>query len=189
MKKSFGRPNLGRTKTIKERAIYLYVPTEEMVKQWKDEAAKHNLSLSKFVVEVVDDALRKNPRGVTPRDQLEDELDDAWAKITFLSSDVDSLREENKRLQETVSEYREKLSSPGKVPEESAEYVPLLLKLIQEEKVLPVQKALNMFGIGPGDTDARRAIGAAADALVQMGLIEKGMTDWRWKSGTRRRRK
>jgi len=189
MKKGPGRPNLGRTKTLKDREINLYLPTVEMVKQWKAEAEKHGVSLSKFVVEVVDDVMRKNPRGLTPREHLEAELDQAWKQITVLSTEVDQLREDKRRNEETITEYRERLSKPGAVPEESAEYVPLLAELVQTEKVLPMDEARKMFGIGLGDSDALRALGAAADALTSMGLIEKGLSDWRWKGGSRRRKK
>ncbi|MBU0684424.1 MAG: hypothetical protein KJ653_01045, partial [Candidatus Thermoplasmatota archaeon] len=67
-------------KTLKDREVNLYLPTVEMVDEWKTEAEKHGLSLSKFVVEVVDDALRKSPKGLTPREQLEDELNNVWAE-------------------------------------------------------------------------------------------------------------
>jgi hypothetical protein len=188
MKKAPGRPDLGRKKTLKDRKVDLYLPTVEMVKQWKDEAEGHGLSLSKFVVEVVDDALRKNPRGVTPREQLEDELNKTWAELTILSAEVEGLREAQKRSDATIAEYREKLAKPGAVSEESAEYVPLLAQLIQEEKVLPIETAKKLFGIGDKDVDALRAMGAAVDALASMGLVEKGISDWRWVGGVRRKK-
>jgi hypothetical protein len=189
MKKAPGRPNLGKMKTLSERSVQVYLPTQEMVKEWKVEAEKYGLSLSKFVVEVVDDALSKNPRGLTPREQLEAELNKAWAQITVLSIEVDQLREDNKRNDETIADYRKRLATPGAVPEESAEFVPLLAQLVQEEKVLPMDNARKMFGIGPADSEALRALGAAADALVSMGLVEKGMSEWRWVGGKKLKRR
>jgi hypothetical protein len=46
-------------------------PTEEMVENWKEKAKEYNEPLSRFVVEVVDDAIRRNPLGLTPRGNLE----------------------------------------------------------------------------------------------------------------------
>lgn len=183
-----GRPNLGLTKTIRRRAICVYLPTERMAAEWKAEAKKHGLSVSRLILELVDDELRKSSLGVTPREQLEGELDEAWSKIATLWSEVDKLREDNRRCQETIAEYRGKLSMPVRVAEKSAEYVPMLAELIHEEKVLAIQNALNKLGISRRDTEARQAVGAAADALASMGLIEKGMSDWRWKGGTRSER-
>jgi hypothetical protein len=176
---------LGLTKTIKHRLICVYVPTERMAAEWKAEAKKRGLSVSRLVLELVDDELRKNSLGVTPREQLEVELDEAWRRIVALWSELDRLREENRRCQDAITEYRERLSMPVMVADESAEYVPMLAKLIQEEKVLDIQDALSRLGVQRQDTTSRQAVGAAADALESMGLIDKGMSDWRWKTGTR----
>ena len=100
-----------------------------------------------------------------------------------MSTEAEHLREAKKRDDATIADYREKLARPGAVSEESAEYVPLLAQLIQEEKVIPIEKAKNMFGIENTDVEALRAIGAAVDALASMGLVEKGISDWRWVGG------
>lgn len=62
-----GRPNLGKTDTLKQRSVYIYLPTEEMLEEWKQAARRYDMSLSRFLVEVVDDVLRKNPQGISPR--------------------------------------------------------------------------------------------------------------------------
>ena len=59
VKKGPGRPNLGKTATIKKRVVMVYLPTEELVKQWKDYAARHDVSVSQFVYELVDNTIRK----------------------------------------------------------------------------------------------------------------------------------
>jgi hypothetical protein len=47
-----------KTETIKDRAIYIYLPSLEMVKDWKGRARKSGVSISKFVIERVEDSLR-----------------------------------------------------------------------------------------------------------------------------------
>jgi hypothetical protein len=37
---SMSKPNLGRTKTVKDRVIYVYLSSIEMAKEWKDRAEK-----------------------------------------------------------------------------------------------------------------------------------------------------
>jgi len=49
-----GRPNLGRTLTLKKRAVYAYLPTEKMLKEWKADAKRHGLSLSEYIVRSVE---------------------------------------------------------------------------------------------------------------------------------------
>ena len=177
-----GRPNLGLTKTIKRRLIAVYMPSERMAAEWKAEAKKRGMSVSRLVFELVDNELKASSLGIKPRKQLGLELDQAWCRIAALTNEVDRLREENKRCQEAIEEYRKRLSMPLVVGQ-SAEYMPVLAKTIQEKKVLDIQNALDTLGISRRDIAARQAVGAAADALVRMGLIEKGMSDWRWKGG------
>ena len=53
------RPGRGKTKTIKQRAIYVYLPSLEMVEDWKRRAERAGVSVSKFVVERVEDSIRR----------------------------------------------------------------------------------------------------------------------------------
>ena len=47
-----------KTETIKERSIYVYLPSHEMVKAWKKRAKKQGASISKFVIEHVENSLQ-----------------------------------------------------------------------------------------------------------------------------------
>jgi len=49
-----GRPNLGRTKTLKKRAVYAYLPTEKMRGDWKRDAKRLGISLSDYIVKSVE---------------------------------------------------------------------------------------------------------------------------------------
>ena len=53
------RPNKGKTDTIKKRAIYVYPPSQTMADEWKSKANKVNTSISKYVIDRVEDSLRK----------------------------------------------------------------------------------------------------------------------------------
>ena len=49
-----GRPNLGKTATIRKRCVSVYLPTLEAVGKWKKKAAEADLSLSHWVIKMVD---------------------------------------------------------------------------------------------------------------------------------------
>ncbi len=49
----------GKTETIKQRAIYVYLPSLEMVQEWKERSKKAGTSISKFVIELVEDSIRR----------------------------------------------------------------------------------------------------------------------------------
>jgi len=51
------KPNRGKTGTIKDRTVYIYLPSLEMVEDWKFRAERAGVSLSKFIVERVLDSI------------------------------------------------------------------------------------------------------------------------------------
>lgn len=77
---------MGKTETIKQRAIYVYLPSLGMVERWKALAEGAGTSVSRFVVEHVENSLRQDEEGYRSRG---------------------SLIEENRRLREDLRE-REK---------------------------------------------------------------------------------
>ncbi len=50
---------MGKTESIKQRSIYVYLPSLEMVDDWKKRAKKGNVSISQFVIEHVANSLRQ----------------------------------------------------------------------------------------------------------------------------------
>ena len=61
-----------KTETIKQRAIYVYLPSLEMVQEWKDRSKKAGTSISKNVIERVEDSFRREDgeEGYTSRLEL-----------------------------------------------------------------------------------------------------------------------
>lgn len=67
---------LGKTETIKERAIWVYLPSIEQKQRWQNAADQSGVSLSKWVTEIVEEALRpEEEREWKPRRSLEDEVE------------------------------------------------------------------------------------------------------------------
>ncbi|MGC8937116.1 MAG: hypothetical protein ACP5KV_07140, partial [Candidatus Methanomethylicaceae archaeon] len=73
------KPNRGKTETIKDRAVYVYLPSVEMVEDWKRRAEKAGVSISKFVVERVEDSIRREEgeEGYLSRAELDKRLQGA----------------------------------------------------------------------------------------------------------------
>ncbi len=53
MKKAPGRPNLGKTETIKQRALAVYLPTEGMVKKWRKEAKRYGVPVRIVMIDPI----------------------------------------------------------------------------------------------------------------------------------------
>ncbi|MEM2458947.1 MAG: hypothetical protein QXG66_01800 [Candidatus Bathyarchaeia archaeon] len=91
------RPDRGKTRTIKDRAVYVYLPSVEMVEDWRRRAEKAGVSISRFVVECVEDSIRREEgeEGYLSRAELVKRLRSAEEKLK-------SLREENRLLKRLV---------------------------------------------------------------------------------------
>jgi hypothetical protein len=186
MKKAPGRPNLGKTKTIKQRALAVYLPTEEMIEKWKSEAERYGVPLSRFIVETVDDSIRKSPTGMTPREELEKELNDVKVEMNQLKARLKSAEEALKRADVTVAEYRAKLSEPLLSPAD-AELTSRLIEMFLAEKVLNVDEMPERLGIKLTDKKAVGRLRSSVDLLKKAGLVESGMFEWRWTGGAKRK--
>src|SRR3990172_664951 len=77
----------GKTETIRKRTVWVYVPTEEHRKKWEKLAEKSGLSLSRWMLSVVEEHVRG----------AEDET--CGAKADLWKENVE-LREASKRLSE-----------------------------------------------------------------------------------------
>ena len=60
-KRPIGRPR--KTDSIKDRSIYVYLPSKALVEEWKSQAKEHKQSISKFVQERVEESLSRNGDG------------------------------------------------------------------------------------------------------------------------------
>jgi len=87
------KPNRGKTETIKDRAIYVYLPSLEMVEDWKRRAERAGVSISRFVVERVEESIRREEgeEGYLSRAELVKRLRGAEEELR-------KLREENRLL-------------------------------------------------------------------------------------------
>ena len=186
MKKAAGRPNLGKTETIKQRALTVYLPTEEMVEKWREEAKRYGVPLSRFIVEMVDDSIRKNPAGMTPREELEKELNDVKTEMKQVKNRLESAEEALKRADATIADYRSKLSDPV-LSSEDAELTSRLIEMFLAEKVLNVDEVPDRFGIKLDDENSVNRLRSSVDLLKKAGLVESGMFEWRWTGGRKRK--
>ena len=64
---------MGKTDTIKQRSIYVYLPSHDMVQRWKTLAKNSGTSISKFVAEHVENSLREEEAEYKSRGTLIEE--------------------------------------------------------------------------------------------------------------------
>ena len=88
MKNLRGRPNQGKTATIRERCINIYLPTTELVDDWKKDAEKAGMSVSRFVMEVVENATVTKASPMMPNWQLEEKVKESENNLAALQEQI-----------------------------------------------------------------------------------------------------
>jgi uncharacterized protein YutE (UPF0331/DUF86 family) len=171
-----------KTETIKERAIYVYLPSLQMVEDWKRRAEKAGVSISKFVVERVEDSIRREEgeEGYLSRLELierlrkfEDELKKLKDENRLLRKLVDNLDKELKR-------YRVKPFLEGNF-EGVRSFSKDLVDLLKGGGAHTGDDILASLGIDPSDVELVKAVNRQLEVLERYGLVEYTVKGWKWK--------
>jgi predicted RNase H-like nuclease (RuvC/YqgF family) len=176
------KPNRGKTETIKDRAIYVYLPSLEMVEDWKRRAEKAGVSVSKFVIERVEDSIRREEgeEGYLSRAELVKRLRSA-------EEELKKLREENRLLKRLVENLDNELKRYRAQPflQEAFEGVRRfdrdLVELLRRGGSYTEEEILAHLNIEPPDAELVKAVDRQLEALEAYGLVEYRGRGWRWK--------
>jgi len=185
MAKPKGRPNRGRTETLKQRAVYLYVPTEKMLTKWRTEADRFGMSLSGFLVEVIDDAMRRSPSGLTPREKVEKELIQATSDLQAVRMQRDSFRSRLEDSEATIARYRESLEDVlSYVPDEKMQEK--VVSLFLKHRRWRTDEFMRVMGVDSGKPEELSKLQGTIEHLKRIGLVEGDFGEWRWLGGVKR---
>jgi hypothetical protein len=102
--------SVGKTEPIKERAIRVYLPSVAQKQRWHAAAEQSGVSLSKWVVQTVEDAMRsaEEPEW-KPRKDLEEELQGLKKEV---ADPHDDLRQQNTIRENLEAELRRYRAEP-----------------------------------------------------------------------------
>jgi len=172
-----------KTETIKERAIYVYLPSLEMVEDWKQRAEKGGVSISKFVIERVEESIRREEgeEGYLSRAELIKKLRDA-------EEELKKARNENRLLKKLAENLDNELRRYRAQPfiEEAFEGVRRfdrdLIELLRKGGSYTQEQILAHLNIDPSDSDLVKAMSKQLEALEGYGLLEYKGRGWRWKA-------
>jgi len=169
---------LGKTETIKQRAVTVYVPTSNMFEEWKAEAAMHGVSVSRFVYELVDNTIRKKDSSFVPREELEKKVENLQAEVESLSERLAQAEAFEKEDRETIAKYRQKLSAmPATLdPRFTRKVASLFLK----RDVVPLKAIPGLIGIKLDDKQGMAKIVDSMNFLVACDFIQENMNEGRW---------
>ena len=165
-------------KELKKRAIYAYPPSE-MAQKWKQLADQSGTSISKFVIEHVENSLGLPEKDYRTRSlileenrQLKETLVDKEKRNHHLELLVD-------KLEQDLKLYRSKLitdqSYSGATP-----YDQQLISLLRESGAHNTDTIINRLRINPTDSKTMKAISKQLENLETLGLIKNTRLGWVW---------
>ena len=169
-----------KTETIKERSIYVYLPSKEMVDEWKKKAQAAGMSVSKFVIENVEGGLRRDEEGFTPRAEL-------LGRVTKLEEENTELRKKTKILDGAINNLDSELQSYRAQPFLNnnftgfRKYEKDLIQLLRKRKKVDSTEILDALGIDPTKSDVVKAINRQLENLERYGLVRPILGGWEWR--------
>jgi len=171
---------MGKTETIKERAMYVYLPSTEMKEKWEKRADGLGVSISKFVIEYVENSLRQESEPTyKSREELIKENEELRQQINDLSKKCRLLERVVDRLEEELRAYRAK-----PFVEEAFEgvrtYERELISLLKSKGIVSSEDILAHLGVGSTEHETIRAISRQLERLERWGLVKSSVRGWRW---------
>ncbi len=169
-----------KTETIKDRSIYVYLPTHEMVKAWKKRAKKQGVSISKFVIEHVENSLQQEEDPTyKPRGDLVKEINELRDQIKELSDDNRQKKIVIERLDNELRKYRAEVFLEERF-EGVRKYDKELIGILKRLGVVDRDGLLKDLGIDPRDSNLVIAVSKQLENLEAYGLVSSTKRGWRW---------
>jgi hypothetical protein len=177
------KPSRGKTQTIKQRAIYVYLPSEKMVEDWKSKADKAGVSISKFVLDRVEDSIRREAgeEGYLSRLEL-------IKKLSNSEEELKKLRKENRLQQKLVDNLDAELKRYRAKPFLEEDFKGIrrfdkeLINLLRQGGSYYGEGLLDHLSIDPQDTALVKAVNKQLEVLESCGLVEYVGRGWKWKT-------
>jgi predicted RNase H-like nuclease (RuvC/YqgF family) len=153
----------------------------EMVEDWKRRAEKAGVSLSKFVIERVEESIRREEgeEGYLSRAELIKRLRDA-------EEELKKLRNENRLLKKLAENLDNELKRYRAQPflEEAFEGVRRfdkdLIELLKKGGSYTQEQILAHLNIDPSDVKLVKAVDKQLETLEAYGLVEYKGRGWKW---------
>ena len=160
------------------RYVYLYLPSAKEKAHWGDLADKAGVPLSKFVIEIVQNALADDEE-FKPRNELAKE-------ISTLRKEVKALRDELKLKNVVLDKYETELKRYRSAAfiddnfEGTRTQNKELVELLRRSGTVDSYKILEALGIDPKDSELVKAVSHQLEDMEAYGMIASTSKGWKW---------
>jgi len=172
---------MGKTESIKQRSIYVYLPSEETAEDWKAKAKKSGESISRFVIEHVTNSLlqEQGKEEYESRAELIQQLRTKDENIEKLTRVNEILKLALERVENELRRYR---AEPflDKSFEGIRGYDKRLIELLKKGDTIDSDHLLRLLRINSRDTPLVKAISKQLENLEAYGLVDKTRRGWKW---------
>jgi len=149
-----------------------------MASRWKNAAEKAGVSLSKFVIEHIENEIRESEDFMS-RVELVRRVED-------LEEENKSLRKDKTRLEIVVDKLQEDLQTYRLGPFLSSDFEGVrefeqgLVEVFKQKRFIRQDDLWRVLGVNPRQTNVIKAISQQLRVLEQYGIIKKTQEGWRW---------
>ena len=170
-----------KTETSKERLIYVYLPSHEMTEKWKKLANKSDTSISKFVIEHVENSIQQEDGKESYITRIE-----LLKEVQQLKEENQQLRKQNKMMDTVVDRLDSELRGYRVQPfvEEDftgiRKYETEIIALFKQKKEIRKEDLLDFLHINATDSKTVKGIQKQIENLEQYGLIKDRGVKWTW---------
>jgi transposase-like protein len=178
---------LGKTETIKERTIWVYLPTLEQKQQLEKIANEKGTSLSKWIIKTIEDTLKESEGVVKSRGETEKENKNLRKEIAELQNNLRQITIIRDNLEKEIRKYRTEpfltMSFEG-IRQYDKELITLLKNAKSVEgknRFIDNDEILSRLGVTHMETEVIKSISNQLSRLEEYGLVESGTKGWRWK--------
>jgi predicted DNA-binding protein len=171
---------LGKTETIKQRAIYVYLPSVEQKTRWDAYAKKQGASISKFVVEHVENSLSQ------VEDSNSKSMGELWKEVKQLKEQLDKEAREKHVLEIALERLEEELRRYRAQPFLDEKFVGVrryqkeLVEILREGPVTSSDEILSRLRIRLSEREAVKAVSKQLEYLESYGLVKSSPKGWKW---------
>jgi hypothetical protein len=175
---------LGKTRAINERYVYAYLPSVEMVRDWKAKAKKTNVSISQFILEHVTNSLRQEDgeESYKPRVEMIEELRKRDETIEKLTRENEITRLALERVEGELRRYRAEPFLEENF-RGTRKYDVKLIEILKKGEPVDSNQLLRQLRISAKDSDLVKAVGRQLENLEAYRLVEKTHRGWKWVGG------
>lgn len=152
-----------------------------MAEDWKAKAKQADVSISKFILDHVQNSLAKEEGDYVARSDLIKRSQELKVEDSKLREENRILRLAYERLDQELKHYRAKPFLETRF-EGIRVYESELVDLFKKQKIVKSDEILDLLKIDPKDSDLVKGINKQLELLERYGLIESIIGGWKWKA-------